>query len=99
MMNKGKSASPKTRHIAIRYFFIKDRIDSSEVVVSYMPTKLMIADIMTKPLQGDLFRQMRSALLGHSTTASSEGELESYDKGAEDAGVENEGAEANEAKG
>ena len=77
LMAKGKSTSPRTRHIAIRYFFVKDRVDNGELVVEYMPTDLMRADIMTKPLQGDLFREMRSALLGTSATkASSEGVLE-----------------------
>jgi hypothetical protein len=50
--------------VAIRYFFVKDRIDSGEIVVEHMPTGLMIADIMTKPLQGDLFRKMRAWLMG-----------------------------------
>lgn len=60
----GRSKSARTRHIAIRYFFVKDRIDSGEVVVEHMPTESMLADIMTKPLQGELFRRMRSWLLG-----------------------------------
>jgi hypothetical protein len=30
MANKGKSTSKRTKHIAIRYFFIKDRIESNE---------------------------------------------------------------------
>ena len=28
-----------------------------------MPTKLMLVDILTKPLQGELFRAMRKELL------------------------------------
>ena len=64
LANKGKSTSARTRHIAIRYFFVKDRIDSGEIRVEHMPTGSMIADILTKPLQGDLFRAMRAALLG-----------------------------------
>ena len=60
---KGRSTSDRTRHIHVRYFFVKDRIDSGEVCIKYMPTKLMLADILTKPLQGDLFRAMRKELL------------------------------------
>ncbi len=59
---KGRSTSDRTRHIHIRYFFVKDRVDSGEVSVKYMPTKLMLADILTKPLQGELFRAMRQEL-------------------------------------
>jgi hypothetical protein len=64
LVAKGRSTSSRTRHIAIRYFFVKDRVDSGEVEVVYKPTGEMRADIMTKPLQGDLFRKMRSALMG-----------------------------------
>ncbi len=32
LINKGRSNSGRTRHIDIRYFFVKDRIDSGEVV-------------------------------------------------------------------
>jgi hypothetical protein len=64
LVAKGRSTSARTRHIAIRYFFVKDRVDSKEVEVVYKPTGEMRADIMTKPLQGDLFRRMRAELMG-----------------------------------
>ncbi len=60
---KGRSTSDRTRHIHIRYFFVKDRVDSGEVDIEYKSTKLMLADLLTKPLQGDLFRAMRRELL------------------------------------
>jgi hypothetical protein len=61
---KGHSRSARTRHIGIRYFFVKDRVDRGEVRIVHMPTEEMIADIMTKPLQGGLFRKMRAWLMG-----------------------------------
>jgi len=64
MANRGASNSSRTRHIAIRYFFIKDRIDSGEVMVEHLGTDLMLADILTKPLQGELFQRMRAGLMG-----------------------------------
>jgi hypothetical protein len=52
----GKATSGKgTRHINIRYFFITDRIARKEVAIQYCPTKQMVADYFTKPLQGVLF--------------------------------------------
>jgi hypothetical protein len=60
---KGTSTAQRTRHIAIRFFFVKDRIDAGEVVIEHLATEEMIADIMTKPLQGDLFRKLRRLLL------------------------------------
>ena len=64
LLNKGMSTSERTRHIGIRFFFVKDRIETKEVVLEYLPTTEMVADVMTKPLQGELFRKMRALLLG-----------------------------------
>ena len=63
LANKGFSTSDKTRHIGIRYYFVKDRIDGGEVEVEYLATEDMVADIMTKPLQGSLFRKLRNVLM------------------------------------
>ena len=63
LANRGFSTSEKSRHIAIRYFWVADRIESGEVLLEYLRTEDMIADIFTKPLQGALFRKMRSLLL------------------------------------
>ena len=63
MANKGASTSERTRHIGLRYFFVKDRVDSGEVTIQYLPTENMIADILTKPLQGSLFRRLRNELM------------------------------------
>eukprot|EP01038_Epipyxis_sp_PR26KG_P018799 gene18799-26602_t len=60
MANKGKHIDESTRHIdIIRYFFVKHYLDSNEVNIKYLPTELMIADILTKPLQGSLFKTLR----------------------------------------
>jgi hypothetical protein len=64
MANRGSSNSPRTRHVDISYFFVKDRIDAGEVIVEHMRTDRMLADGMTKPLQGELFRRMRKAVMG-----------------------------------
>ena len=57
------SSSKRTRHINVRYFFIKDRIQNGEVSVKYCPTQEMIADFFTKPLQGSAFRKLRTMIL------------------------------------
>ena len=63
LADKGRSTSSRTKHIHIRYFFIKDKIKSGEVVLRYKPTEKMVADILTKPLQGSLFKNLRERLL------------------------------------
>ena len=61
--NGRASSSKRTRHINIRYFFITDRIARKEVEVEYCPTKEMLADFFTKPLQGTLFRTFRNQIM------------------------------------
>ena len=63
-VKKGKSTSHRTKHIAVRYFFIKEKIDEGEIEVEYTPTLQMLADMFTKPLQEELFRVMRTKVLG-----------------------------------
>ena len=58
------SRRKRSRHIDIRFFFIKDRIDSGEVEVVYCNTDDMTADYLTKPLQGVKFRVHRARILG-----------------------------------
>lgn len=61
----GRHNNPQSlsRHINIKHYFIKDRQEAGEVQISYLPTNDMIADCLTKPLQGERFRALRSALL------------------------------------
>jgi hypothetical protein len=47
-----RSYGKGTRHINIRYFFITDRIARKEIAIQYCPTKEMVPDYFTKPLQG-----------------------------------------------
>ena len=63
LVNKGRSTSLSTRHINIRYFWLKERIESGEIEVIYKPTEEMgPANIATKATVGNLFRLERQAL-------------------------------------
>jgi hypothetical protein len=65
MADKGRSTSERTRHINVRYFFTKDKVESGELMIEYLPTGDMIADLLNKPLQGALFRKLRNLLLNY----------------------------------
>ena len=58
------SRKKKSRHIDIRFFFIKDRIEKGDVEVAFCGTEEMVADYLTKPLQGAVFRRFRDAIMG-----------------------------------
>jgi hypothetical protein len=61
----GKALSSKrTRHINIQYFFITDQVNMKEMSIGWCPTKKMVADFMTKPLQGSHFRNLRDYIMG-----------------------------------
>ncbi len=64
-INGRNSCTGNSRHIDIRYFFVKDRVDKEEVTISYCPTEIMLADFFTKPLQGSLFKKFKEVIMGH----------------------------------
>ena len=61
--NGKASSGQRTRHINIRYFFVTDRVNKNEVEMVYCPTGEMMADLLTKPLQGSQFKKFRDAIL------------------------------------
>jgi hypothetical protein len=61
--NGRNSCSKRSRHMNIRYFFIKDQVDSKRVQIEHCPTEDMIADYFTKPLQGAPFRKLRDLIM------------------------------------
>jgi len=62
--NGKASSSKRTKHIAVRYFFITNRIQMGEVRTEWCPTEDMVADFMTKPLQGSTFVRFRDLIMG-----------------------------------
>jgi len=63
LIKKGRPTSEASKHINIRHFFIKQLVDEGEIRVMHMPTEDMLADLLTKPLQGMKFRRLRDKLM------------------------------------
>eukprot|EP00957_Ditylum_brightwellii_P080381 6113802-Ditylum_brightwellii.AAC.1 len=61
--NGKRSSRKKTKHINVRYFFIKDKIESREVEAKHCGAQDMISDYFTKLLQGHLFHKICKAIL------------------------------------
>ena len=68
--NGRTSAGQRSRHIDIRYFWITDRLKTDNITLHHCPTEAMLADFLTKPLQGALFRKFRDAILGYTHMSS-----------------------------
>ena len=66
LVKNGRSTSDRTKHIELRHFFVKQYLDNVTFELVHCPTEEMIADILTKPLQGEQFFKLRALLLGHS---------------------------------
>ncbi|CAI7849898.1 unnamed protein product [Closterium sp. NIES-54] len=61
----------RTKHIALRYFFVKDEIEKGRLELSYCPTSEMAADYLTKKL-GKLKFEYCILLTGQSHVTSSD---------------------------
>jgi hypothetical protein len=60
---KNGSNSLRTKHINVKYFHLKEKFEDGEIQIEHMPTEFMTADILSKPLQGFLFHELKSRLL------------------------------------
>jgi len=54
----------RTKHINVRYHFIRDHVRSGEVEVQWIPTAEQQADMFTKALGPQLFLPMRQLVMG-----------------------------------
>jgi len=61
--NGNESNSKRTWHIDVRYFFITDWVANKEIEIIYCPTGVMLVDLLTKPLQGSLFKKIIDNML------------------------------------
>jgi hypothetical protein len=51
-----------TKHIDIRYHFLRDHQQKGDIEISYVNTQNQLADIFTKPLDEKTFRKLRNEL-------------------------------------
>jgi hypothetical protein len=52
----------RTKHIAIRYHFLRDHQRRGDIEIAYVSTKEQLADIFTKPLDEKTFTKLRNEL-------------------------------------
>lgn len=62
--NPGVSRA-RTKHIDIRHHFIRERVAMGEIDIQFCSTKDMLADMLTKQLPREAFKQFRSAIRVH----------------------------------
>lgn len=64
MMNGKRHPRQRTRHLNVRHFFARDRIESKHITLKHLDTKKLVADLLTKPLAGKQFRSLCDKLYG-----------------------------------
>ncbi len=69
-MKNGKLSSGKrTKHLDIRYFYVKDLLDRGIVKIEHCVSNDMIADFLTKSIQGSRFQILRDIILNLSSSS------------------------------
>jgi hypothetical protein len=61
-VSKNPVLHSKTKHIPIKYHFLREQVTNKIVQVHYIPTTEKIADIFTKPLAKTPFEYLRQKL-------------------------------------
>lgn len=61
-MAKNSGSSRRTKHVDIRYHFVRDQVQAGKVKFEYCRTEDMEADIFTKPLARVKFEQFRDKI-------------------------------------
>ena len=62
--NGRQSSMKRTKHMDIRYFYVGEHIQNKTLSLQHCPTEEMLADYLTKPLQGSLFVRLRNHIMG-----------------------------------
>ena len=50
----------RTKHIDIQYHYIRDQVKQKRVDVQYVPTKLQLADFLTKNVRREIFEDLKN---------------------------------------
>lgn len=58
-MLENEKFSQRTKHIDVQYHFLRDLIQNKTVKLSFVPTEINAADLLTKPLAGAKIKSLR----------------------------------------
>ena len=55
----------RTKHIDIRYHYIREKVESGEIKLTYIHSQAQLADLLTKPLPKPRTQMLAASILGH----------------------------------
>ena len=60
---KDKQFHRRTKHIEVRYFYIREQVEEGNLTVAFVPTSQQLADLFTKPTNSVIFTTLRDQLM------------------------------------
>jgi ribosomal protein S17E len=64
-MSNNPITHKRTKHIDVRFHFVREKVESKEVELVYIPTQYQLADILTKPLSNIRLAMIRNRIMGY----------------------------------
>jgi len=64
IMMPDAGVTKRSRHYAIEWFLVRDRVDEGELKVEWVPTETNLADFFTKKLPRAKFTELRNTIMG-----------------------------------
>jgi hypothetical protein len=64
-MTETISINPRTKHIDIRWHYIRERFEEGDIVPIFIPTDEQLADIMTKIMPKTVLERLRGKTMGY----------------------------------
>jgi hypothetical protein len=55
-------AHGRSKHIETKFHFLGDQVNKGRIKISYCKTEMQVADVLTKPLKIEKFKDMRKML-------------------------------------
>ena len=62
------SPTSRSKHIAVRYYYLRQLVDTRELTLQYVQSTRQLADIFTKALPADRFRTLMTNILRYSSS-------------------------------
>ena len=57
-LSKNPENHSRTKHIDVRYHFVRDLVNKTKIQIQYCPTNVMLADLMTKGLPRQRYEEL-----------------------------------------
>ena len=64
LLEQGTGPFKRAKHIKACFFWLKNLIDEGEVILIYVPSEELVADMLTKAATEAKFKYLRDKLLG-----------------------------------